>query len=831
MKRSQAARYARWSVGAAVLLAVVTASVYVERGVKARIERKNAPAAAAQNVSRQSNGLSFSKVEGNRKVFTVDASRSTDFKDRDLTELEAVVITIFGATGERHDVIHTQSCQYAKNGGDVVCNGAVQMDLESAADAERASKSDAAAPPQIMHVETRQVTFNRASGTAATNQEVTFVFPNGNGRGTGMNYESELGTVQLLKDVTLKLQAPVPAKSVTNKKSAGKSALVLGGAETKQGEDVTVTGSSLTFDRNSRKMEVRGPAAASSKTTQLAAGLLTLHLDAKFRAQELLASGELNGAAPQLTSRDAHGTMEVHADLLAAEFAPEGWLTKITADGHVRGLRQADARGKSQAERDDVSAETAAVMMWPRVDQVKELELHHSVVLTSVSGSDANSKTLRTEALRMDFSGGKEGDISRPVKAETLAPGRMEWSDSVTNNPSGKTAAAQNSRAPVTHTVLAADKLQMLFGTLGKAKQLAADGHVRTERTMAGKPAQIATANSGVAQLVATGGWSQMDLQGDVKLQDGDRNGQADHAVFRRVEQTAVLTGRALVRDATTETAAPRITFEQASGDTHADGGVRSTDLPGRSSAVELAPSPIHLTSDTLQANSKTGRALYSGHARMWQGESVLEADQIELLRDTRVMNADGNIRAVFPQVTATTEAPTARTPATRPTPPSSAVALTAASGGTTSSKKQNLWHVTAGSLVYRDADNHAHLEHNVVAQSADQKMRGPVVDLYFTRSNNPSAASPQNGPQQISKAVGTSGVTVEEDGRKAVADRGVYTASDGKFVMTGGNPTLYDGSAGNTTGRQLTFFLADDTIIVDSENGSRVLTKHRVEK
>ena len=48
---------------------------------------------------------------------------------------------------------------------------------------------------------------------------------------------------------------------------------------------------------------------------------------------------------------------------------------------------------------------------------------------------------------------------------------------------------------------------------------------------------------------------------------------------------------------------------------------------------------------------------------------------------------------------------------------------------------------------------------------------------------------------------------------------------------MSGGNPTLYDGSQGTTTGRQLTFFLADDTIIVDSENGSRTLTKHRVEK
>jgi hypothetical protein len=87
------------------------------------------------------------------------------------------------------------------------------------------------------------------------------------------------------------------------------------------------------------------------------------------------------------------------------------------------------------------------------------------------------------------------------------------------------------------------------------------------------------------------------------------------------------------------------------------------------------------------------------------------------------------------------------------------------------------------------------------------------------------------NGPQQISRAVGTGGVIVEEGARKAVAERGVYTASDGKFVMSGGNPTLYDGAEGNTSGRQLTFFLADDTIIVDSESGSRILTKHRVDK
>ncbi len=117
--------------------------------------------------------------------------------------------------------------------------------------------------------------------------------------------------------------------------------------------------------------------------------------------------------------------------------------------------------------------------------------------------------------------------------------------------------------------------------------------------------------------------------------------------------------------------------------------------------------------------------------------------------------------------------------------------------------------------------------------------MRAAAADLYFTRSeqanskaaNSSTPADPAAGAQQISRAAGTGGVIVEQGTRKAAAERGEYSAADGKFVMSGGNPTIYDAVEGTTTGRQLTFFLADDTIIVDSENGSRTLTRHRVEK
>ncbi|MGC1365573.1 MAG: hypothetical protein WA829_07755, partial [Candidatus Acidiferrum sp.] len=109
-------------------------------------------------------------------------------------------------------------------------------------------------------------------------------------------------------------------------------------------------------------------------------------------------------------------------------------------------------------------------------------------------------------------------------------------------------------------------------------------------------------------------------------------------------------------------------------------------------------------------------------------------------------------------------------------------------------------------------------------------------MDLSFPRgagntAHSTTGATAKTGAQHTSRAVGTGGVIVDQGGRRATAERGEYTASDGKFVMSGGNPTLYDSSEGTTTGRQLTFFLADDTIIVDSENGLRTLTKHRVEK
>ena len=782
MRRSEAARYARWSAAVALLLACITIGVYAKRSVRAWIDKRAAPPPAPVNVERFSSGLTFSKMEGPRKIFTVEASKATDFKDKAASLLEDVKITIFGKTGKRHDTMHTRSCQYGKRDGSIVCSGDVQMDLQSAANAERVAKNPASAAAQTVHVETRGVTFDRGSGEAQTDQPVKFAFPDGSGEAVGVEYNSEEGVLHLQREVRLRLKQPAG-------KGAGKKP-----GKTGPEEEVQVRGGSLDFGRDTRTMHLLGPAEAETRRARLTAGELTLSLDAAFRAQTLVGSAGAIGKRPELTLRSAREEMGMSADTLTAQFAPEGYLAKLDAAGSVGGSRH------GSKEEDEFHADAASLDLWPRVSQAKELNLNGSVVLRTHASKSDDARILQTSALRMEFSEGKEGEASRATRAETLAAGTMEWTD-----------AAPAGSAP-THTKLQADKLALDFGPQGKPQQLQATGSVQTERTQAGKPVQTATAKSGMAQLLASGGWSQMDLQGEVRLKEGERYAQADHAVFVRAAQTASLTGHAVARDAATETHAPRITFAGATGEIRAEGGVRSTDLSPKGSGVQLAPAPANITSDTMQANSKTGRALYTGHARLWQGDSVLEAESIELLRESKVLNAAGNVRAVFPQT------------------PAQPAMLQAAP------KKPNLWHVTAGALTYKETENQAHLEKNVVVQSAQQRIKAPALDLYFTRggpgvNTAPNGAAANGGAQQISRAVGTGGVIVEEGTRRATAERGEYTAADGKFVMSGGNPTLYDASEGTTTGRQLTFFLASDTIIVDSEIGSRTLTKHRVEK
>src|ERR1700676_2135416 len=760
MKRSEAARYARWSATLALLLALATIAVYLQHKVMARVQKRGAPPAAPMNVERQSNGLTFSKVDGDRKIFTVEASKSTEFRNQEASLLEEVKITIFGQQGDRHDIIRTHSCQYAKANGAINCSGAVQIELETAADAELAKKPGAKVGAGTTgHVETRNVTFDQASGTARTSERVTFRFPEGSGEAMGVEYNSQLGTMKLLHDVKMALtQSSGPAGTAR--------------------QEVHVTGASLDFDRDTQLLHLGGPAHAQTQTAQLDAGEMRLNLDEDFRARKLLATAGAHGKRPHAVSSAASGPMDLTANVFTAWFNADGGLERLDASGNVEGSR------KAGAEDEEFTAANSSVQLWPEISQTKLIKMDGSVILKT-SAKNGQIRLLETNKARMEFAEGDDDKPSQPKRAETLSAGTIQWMDAPGN---GQTAGSLDvGKDKATRTKLSAEKFVLDFAD-GRATQLAASGNVQAQRDIPGAPSQTTTATRGVAHLLANGGWSQIELHENVKFKEGERSGQADHAVAVSANQITTLSGQAIVRDASTETRAANIVFVQATGDIRAEGGVRSRTFSARGATSQISGTTpqasgttpqfsgaaANITAEKMEANAKSGRALYSGHARLWQGDSVLEADSIELQQKSRQLNAVGKVHSVFPQAAGHD--------------------MTGSSATTKSLKKPSLWHIASDTLTYMDLENRAHLEGNVVVQSEVQRMRSDVLDLYFTHANTGAADKGSNGvpgasgAQQISRAVGSGGVIVDEQTRKATAERAEYTAADGKFVMSGGN-------------------------------------------
>ena len=249
MNRKAAARYARWSALTALLLAGITGAIYLHRIYVAHNEKKKAPAPLAQNEEKRFTSLNIKKVEGTHTVFAVEASKSTDLKGQDISLLEDVKITAYGKNGDRNDVIHTQSCRYAKADGSIQCEGNVKFELESADDAARVA-TEPDTRPNIIHIETTGVTFERATGRAQTVQPVKFTFPNGSGDGVGAVYLSDSGQLRVVRDVHVLIEPGPPANG---KKVNGFST------------QVEMHGSSMDLDKVKRTAVLLGPACENAR--------------------------------------------------------------------------------------------------------------------------------------------------------------------------------------------------------------------------------------------------------------------------------------------------------------------------------------------------------------------------------------------------------------------------------------------------------------------------------------------------------------------------------------------------------------------------------------
>jgi len=146
--------------------------------------------------------------------------------------------------------------------------------------------------------------------------------------------------------------------------------------------------------------------------------------------------------------------------------------------------------------------------------------------------------------------------------------------------------------------------------------------------------------------------------------------------------------------------------------------------------------------------------------------------------------------------------------------------------------------NVAASHLTYRDSERKAHYEGGVTVRSTDLTITASQMDVFLVPTGGTPAApqsktaAPQsNAPAKLEKIVASGSVLITEPNRRATGDQLTYTASDDKFVLTGGPPSIFDAEHGKITGVSLTLFRHDDRVVVDGDSRSPAVTQTRMER
>ena len=136
---------------------------------------------------------------------------------------------------------------------------------------------------------------------------------------------------------------------------------------------------------------------------------------------------------------------------------------------------------------------------------------------------------------------------------------------------------------------------------------------------------------------------------------------------------------------------------------------------------------------------------------------------------------------------------------------------------------------ITSSRLTYTDSERRAHYEGGLTAKGTDFTAAANTADAYLEARSQAASNQQLAGPGRLERMVAEGNVTIQQPGRRAEGQKLVYTAAEEQFVLTGGPPSIFDAERGKITGVSLTFFQADDRVLVEGEASTPVVTQTRV--
>jgi LPS export ABC transporter protein LptC len=314
--------------------------------------------------------------------------------------------------------------------------------------------------------------------------------------------------------------------------------------------------------------------------------------------------------------------------------------------------------------------------------------------------------------------------------------------------------------------------------------------------------ARVARAKSLDAELTpGTDALRQAQFSGAFRFEEGPMKASSADALYAVDQGQLSLSGRdggnpPHVADNRVTIDAERIEITLTPRKMVATGTVRTvmqaTTQPAKGEAPTKRPGllkekePVNVMSDSLTYEEQSGRGVYKGKARLWQGDTSIQSDTITVDESKGDLSASGKVLTTLmlesskPSTEATTKPTIAR----------------------------------AGSFTYADQDRRAHYETGAQMDGEQGNIRADTLTIFLAREDN-----------SVDRLEATGNVRASVDKRVTTGTHLIYEPAEEKYIVTGSPVTLVS-DCRESTGKTLTFFKSSERVIVDGNEENRTQTK-----
>jgi lipopolysaccharide export system protein LptA len=831
-----------WIIILAVLLVAALVGFYGYARYQAHRIIADLPDKLGVHIARSSEGYTLSRTGKNGKTaFTVRASRADQFTGDAGAALHDVVITLYGAQGDRSDRISGSEFDLDQKAGIITAKGEAMIDLQGAdltnspvnaakSAGDAAASAGIAASQQVIHIKTSGLVFDQKKQIASTTQHVEFSTPRGAGQAMGATYDVQKGLLVLQSAVELTSnrngEPVIVHASHAEFLRPSMQAFLLNPITHYQSEQTTADQAIVYFrkDGSAEHIDAQGHIHVKTEAGQeLTCSVAKVLLDLKSQPLRADVSGGVNfistgeqSPSQKQVAKNTGPPQQMHGNAVegTVTFAPGGILSHAQARNAVSFVDQqiglVDDPGGSATR--ELRASQVDVDFVPDINGHAQAEK-----VLAAGGATAVLHTIRTKAAAQNTT----------IKGDQLLATLRDGHTITSLHGVGHTSVLDLSPNGATN-LSSGDTLLVNFnpdGARTTAPAKAQSGNPRSAIDSTQIQSVVQEGNVVMVQTPAPANDKTAEkTSGPDKLQHpaAPTKAYARRADYDAGTQLLHLTGSPRVDDGTTDLTADTIDYHRDTQAANAVGNVKATygqssnaSAPGHANPPAPTPGlggngPTHVISANALLDQAHGLAVFRGQARLWQGPNSVSAPIIELTKNPESLKAYAE--------------------------PAATNAVTTVLASTSSPQRQaTVFRVRSRQLIYTDADRKAIFTGAVTADDPRGVVHSDRVEalLLPAAPANPASAAPTQGSGRIDRIIATGHVVLQQPGRRGTGEKLLYTAQDGKFELTGTfstPPHLYDQVHGDVSGESLNFNSQDDSVSVTGGQ-SKAVTNTRTAK